>query len=176
MYNPTLLFLVLVSLLVACSAQSFSTSLLAGKLQLEWTLGDKTVTFTATSATTGWVGVGFSPSGGMVGTNAVIGLVGPDGFGVVNQYNVTAKIVAGVVKFAANPNIQLQEPTFFQVGGSSIMKFTWDTSVPSSYNWTPQSSVNMVFALGTSNTLAYHGKEGKVQAIVSLSTGKVTVQ
>lgn len=38
-----------------------------------------TITFEVTVNTTGWVGFGFSPNGGMAGSDLVIGGVGPGG-------------------------------------------------------------------------------------------------
>eukprot|EP01125_Pyxidicula_operculata_P001313 TRINITY_DN11208_c0_g1_i1.p1 TRINITY_DN11208_c0_g1~~TRINITY_DN11208_c0_g1_i1.p1 ORF type:complete len:184 (-),score=48.12 TRINITY_DN11208_c0_g1_i1:77-592(-) len=154
-----------------CQSASFSTNFLGGRYNFEWTVDGSAVTFIATTSSSGWVGMGFSSGGGMLGANVVIGTVGSDGFGSVGEYNITAKKESGI-----NPtpplHIMLQEPQFVQVGGKSILKFTWDTTVPSSYQWTVQSPVKMVFAMGTSGTLAYHNKD-RVQATVNLLTGVV---
>ncbi|KAL5500626.1 hypothetical protein EMCRGX_G012217 [Ephydatia muelleri] len=49
--------------------------------QLQWTFDDvrKTITFNVVVHTTGWVGFGLSPDGGMVGSDVVIGWVSSDG-------------------------------------------------------------------------------------------------
>ncbi|KAL5500620.1 hypothetical protein EMCRGX_G012211 [Ephydatia muelleri] len=49
--------------------------------QLQWTFDDvrKTITFNVVVHTTGWVGFGLSPNGGMVGSDVVIGWVSGDG-------------------------------------------------------------------------------------------------
>ena len=49
--------------------------------QLQWTFDDvrKTITFNVVVHTTGWVGFGLSPNGGMVGSDVVIGWVSSDG-------------------------------------------------------------------------------------------------
>lgn len=49
-----------------------------------------TITFQVTVNTTGWVGFGFSPNGGMAGSDIVIGGVGPGGiyFSVILFYSV----------------------------------------------------------------------------------------
>ena len=49
--------------------------------QLQWTFDDvmKTITFNVVVHTTGWVGFGLSPNGGMTGSDVVIGWVSSDG-------------------------------------------------------------------------------------------------
>lgn len=52
-----------------------------GNVLLRWgfDLVKDTITFEVTAKTTGWVGLGLSPSGGMAGSDIFIGGVGPDG-------------------------------------------------------------------------------------------------
>ena len=49
--------------------------------QLYWTFDDvqKTITFNMVVKTTGWVGFGLSPDGGMVGSDVVIGWITTEG-------------------------------------------------------------------------------------------------
>ena len=49
--------------------------------QLYWTFDatQKTITFNVVVRTTGWVGFGLSPDGGMVGSDVVIGWIASDG-------------------------------------------------------------------------------------------------
>ena len=49
--------------------------------QLYWTFDNtqKTITFNVVVRTTGWVGFGLSPDGGMVGSDVVIGWIASDG-------------------------------------------------------------------------------------------------
>ncbi len=51
------------------------------KVRLKWGFDEiqGTILFELTVNTSGWVGLGFSPKGGMTGADVVIGGVGPDG-------------------------------------------------------------------------------------------------
>ena len=60
-----------------------------GQYALHWNynLSEQTISFAVRVQTTGWVGFGISPDGGMVGSDVVIGWVESDG---TVQFNVTA--------------------------------------------------------------------------------------
>jgi DOMON domain len=82
--------------------------------------GDNTATFTLAYEGEGWVALGISPTGVMVGSLAVIGLA--DGSDPV-IYNLTSKESAGVVPAEANQQI-LTSSSFTQEGGISTLTFT----------------------------------------------------
>ena len=82
------LYLVAVSLLpLALGSFPFSSTLATDPAtgqalyQLYWTFDStqKTITFNVVVRTTGWVGFGLSPNGGMVGSDVVIGWIASDG-------------------------------------------------------------------------------------------------
>ena len=82
------LYLVAVSLLpLALGSFPFSSTLTTDPAtgqalyQLYWTFDNtqKTITFNVVVRTTGWVGFGLSPDGGMVGSDVVIGWIASDG-------------------------------------------------------------------------------------------------
>ncbi|XP_067938800.1 DBH-like monooxygenase protein 1 homolog [Watersipora subatra] len=49
------------------------------KFNVSWTLDQDSITFTVTCETTGWVGLGFSPSGSMVDADIIVAWVADDG-------------------------------------------------------------------------------------------------
>lgn len=63
-------------------------------VNLKWGFSDVqvTITFQLTVKTTGWVGFGLSPNGGMAGADIVIGGVGRDG----NYFKVFKSIITAI--------------------------------------------------------------------------------
>ncbi|XP_067939715.1 DBH-like monooxygenase protein 2 homolog [Watersipora subatra] len=49
------------------------------KFNVSWTVEGETITFTVTCETTGWVGLGFSPSGSMAGADLIVAWAADDG-------------------------------------------------------------------------------------------------
>ncbi|KAF4518097.1 hypothetical protein B566_EDAN007798 [Ephemera danica] len=62
---------------VLSSQWTHSVTLLA-RTHLSWTYDDKSISFQIEAPTRGYVGLGFSPNGGMTGADIVIGWVDDD--------------------------------------------------------------------------------------------------
>ena len=87
------LTLVAISLVpLALGSYPFSSTLVSDqatgqpRYQLQWTFdaAQKTITFNVVVQTTGWVGFGLSPDGGMVNSDVVIGWISSDGTAYFN--------------------------------------------------------------------------------------------
>jgi DOMON domain len=81
--------------------------------------GDNTATFTLVYDGEGWVALGVSPTGDMIGSQAVIGLPGSDPV----IYTLVSKITAGVVPAASDQQI-LTSSSVTQVDGITTLTFT----------------------------------------------------
>jgi DOMON domain len=81
--------------------------------------GDNTATFTLVYDGEGWVALGVSPTGVMIGSQAVIGLPGSDPV----IYTLGAKDTAGVVPAASDQQI-LTSSSVTQVDGITTLTFT----------------------------------------------------
>jgi DOMON domain len=80
--------------------------------------GDNTATFTLVYDGEGWVALGVSPTGVMIGSQAVIGLPGSDPV----IYTLGAKDTAGVVPAASDQQI-LMSSSVTQVDGITTLTF-----------------------------------------------------
>jgi hypothetical protein len=109
-----------------------------------------------------WLGFAFSPSGQMVGNTAVIGL--PDSTSnPVDFYNLGGKSVAEVT--LSTTNRVLTDATINQAGGSTILSFTMPVSVNGQAQVVNGQSSKIIYAVGSSNDLAYHAVRGSTDVV-----------
>ncbi|XP_067947435.1 DBH-like monooxygenase protein 1 homolog [Watersipora subatra] len=60
------------------------------KFNVSWTVEGETITFTVTCETTGWVGLGFSPSGSMADADIIVAWVADDGSSYLLDMSATS--------------------------------------------------------------------------------------
>ncbi|XP_053470259.1 DBH-like monooxygenase protein 2 homolog [Ictalurus furcatus] len=110
-----------------------------------------TITFEVTVNTTGWVGFGFSPNGGMAGSDLVIGGVGPGGI------YFTDRNAAGNFMPALDQKQDSKVLSLTEVNGQTVMKFQRSikacdekdlpiTDVP----------VKLIYAYDNTDVIGYH--------------------
>jgi hypothetical protein len=106
------------------------------------------------SNTTGWIGFGISPTKGMVGAEAVIGVPAD---GTVKKYVLFDKDVSAVTAMD-DADQTLMDTSITQDGeGRTIMKFT-KYLYEDKYGIIPNDFINsFIWAMGSSNELDYHG-------------------
>ena len=105
----------------------------------------------------GWLGFGVSPTGQMIGSAAIIGLPGTGEEST--QYNLQAKSVEGVT--LAEPLIEPEKAVITQAGGKTILRFVKVLSDDASGGGLTENGLNtFIFAVGSSNELAYHQHRG----------------
>ncbi|KAL7521404.1 hypothetical protein ACHAWX_006076 [Stephanocyclus meneghinianus] len=108
------------------------------------------------SATESWLGWGISPSGEMIGGEAVIGL--PDQ-GTVRKFMLNDESMEGVVEMEEAAQT-LMETSIVQENGMTIMSFAKYLD-EDQYGIAASGSANsFIYAIGSSNTLGFHADEG----------------
>jgi hypothetical protein len=157
-----------------------------GLLTLQWTIlpdangnsAEDRINLTFTGRTTGWVGLGFpSTPGFMLGSDAIIGWVTSNGTVTVGDYYITQRVPAcpGVC-----PDNQqrgqnnIESFTGFEADGHTTLSVirklvTNDTKFDKPISLTEDT--NIVFAVGFSDTLAYHGPN-RAAATINFGSGK----
>lgn len=118
---------------------------------------------------TGWVGFGVSPSGQMVGGEVVIGLP-DDANSATNpgKYLLSQRSQAGV-NLAASQT--LQNATIVQENGVTSLTFTKLLLEPGEVAIDPNGVNTFIWAVGSSNPLAYHASRGPFDLDLSQSCG-----
>jgi hypothetical protein len=110
----------------------------------------------------GWIGVGVSSAGSMVGSVAVIGT--PD---TVKKYNLNDKFV-GTGGVAPSSQQTLESWSWSQITTQTVMEFVaplnWNNGVLS---FQSSGNTQMIYAYGSSNTLAQHA--GRASFTVNLA-------
>ncbi|XP_043075759.1 DBH-like monooxygenase protein 2 homolog [Puntigrus tetrazona] len=123
------------------------------KVQLKWGFDEirGTILFELTVNTSGWVGFGFSPKGGMTGADVVIGGVGPKGSYFTDRHAV-GKSIPLVDK---QQNYKLLSLT--NSDGKTVMKFQRSIS-SCDENDLPITDLPMklIYAYGDTDEIAYH--------------------
>ncbi|KAF4071092.1 hypothetical protein AMELA_G00280910 [Ameiurus melas] len=110
-----------------------------------------TITFEVTVNTTGWVGFGFSPNGGMAGSDIVIGGVGPGGI------YFTDRKAAGNVMPALAQKQDSKVLSLTEVNGQTVMKFQRSIKACDE-NVLPitEVPVKLIYAYDYTDDIAYH--------------------
>jgi hypothetical protein len=124
------------------------------------------VKFKVTYNSYGWIGLGVSPDGSMIGSAAVIGL--PDATNSnVKKYDLNAKAVDGIALGSYQDNVYKKSIT--QVQGITTMQFQafldWNAG---SLPFKSSGETQMVFAYGQNNILGYHKRKGTFLLNLSL--------
>jgi hypothetical protein len=120
------------------------------------------------SESEGWLGFGISPDGGMVPSEAVIGL--PDD-GTVLKYDLTSKAESGVVAMSDEKQT-LMDTSIEQADGTTIMTFA---KIMDEDQYPLVIGDNTcIYAQAGSNTLGYHGGRGSFTLTLQESTTGTT--
>lgn len=119
--------------------------------------GDQTATYTLSYEGEAWVAVAVSPSGQMVGAQAVIGL--PDS-GEAMIYDLNARSDAGVV--VSDTQI-LTSSSVTQADGRTMLTFTVPLETDG-FRVSSDGSTSYLYAYGTSNTLGFHAARSAFSA------------
>ncbi|EPS57719.1 hypothetical protein M569_17098, partial [Genlisea aurea] len=93
-----------------------------------------------------YIGIGFSPDGNMVGSDAVVGWVGSDGIGNVKAYYLGGQAPSSVTLLQSTNQ-------GFQVGNSSVGSDSQGLHVAFQITAAGTPSKNVIYAVGTTGTL-----------------------
>ncbi|GLJ21524.1 hypothetical protein SUGI_0398330 [Cryptomeria japonica] len=116
-----------------------------------------------------WIGIGFSSSGSMVGSSAIVGWVDQSGSGAVKQYYLGGQSTQAVNPDQGNLNIVNNYTTLIVEGSTIYLAFQLQFS-------TPLTVANILYAVGPQNSfpdsnyrLTEH--QAKVATVFDFSTG-----
>lgn len=147
-------------------ASDFDFNAMLGVVKLYWTVNSttKTTKFAAKATTTGYVAVGFSSSGLMIGSRAVLGFVS-GGVASVKQYELVSKTGSDI---AATAFDELVSSRAVEANGVTTIFFELNTS-STRFPVSLSSSTEMIWAVGSSDALVTHADKGS--ATVDFFTG-----
>ncbi|XP_056150518.1 DBH-like monooxygenase protein 2 homolog [Lampris incognitus] len=123
------------------------------QVKLKWGFSEiqGNITFELSINTTGWVGFGFSPNGGMAGSDIVIGGTGPNG-NYFNDYHATGNNFPLVDKQQSYNLLSLTE-----VEGQTTMTFWRSVRLCDEEDFHITSRpVKLIYAYGTTDDISYH--------------------
>ncbi|KAB5540062.1 hypothetical protein PHYPO_G00097030 [Pangasianodon hypophthalmus] len=110
-----------------------------------------TITFEVTVNTTGWVGFGFSPNGGMAGSDIVIGGVGPGGI------YFTDRNAAGNFMPALDQKQDYKVLSLTEANGQTVMKFQRSIKACDENDFSiTEMPVKLIYAYGNTDDIGYH--------------------
>ncbi|MCJ8743956.1 hypothetical protein PDJAM_G00100630 [Pangasius djambal] len=110
-----------------------------------------TITFEVTVNTTGWVGFGFSPNGGMAGSDIVIGGVGPGGI------YFTERNAAGNFMPALDQKQDYKVLSLTEANGQTVMKFQRSIKACDENDFSiTEMPVKLIYAYGNTDDIGYH--------------------
>ncbi|KAL7465683.1 hypothetical protein ACHAXS_006005 [Conticribra weissflogii] len=142
-----------------CTQQMCSVELTSGyMLQYQVNEAEGTVSIEATFDGEAYVAIGFSTNGDMIGSEAVIGIVGENG-DIPQKYNLGGKSPELVTPMPAEQQT-LTDASVGIVDGKTVMKFTKILSEPNEIPIDPNVESIMLWALGSDFTLGYHSGRG----------------
>jgi hypothetical protein len=151
-------------------------SVAPGRYDLHWALDTDILYVMAVANTTGWVAVGWSQNGQMVGSDAVIGPIPLPGGGLnVQAYRLGAKSVSGVTP---NPNVTVLFASILSTGGQTRLEFARlvNESRPGIVPVVAANGVanRMLWAMSRDGTTAlqYHGATNRWAVIPELQYGR----
>ncbi|KAM9435521.1 DBH-like monooxygenase protein 2 homolog [Clarias gariepinus] len=124
-----------------------------GNVLLRWgfDLVKDTITFEVTAKTTGWVGLGLSPSGGMAGSDIFIGGVGPDGMYFTDR-NGAGNFMPALDEKQDSKVISLTE-----ANGQTVMKFQRAIKACDENDYSiTEMPVKLIYAYGNTDNIDYH--------------------
>uniref|UniRef100_A0A3P9KJA9 Monooxygenase, DBH-like 1, like n=1 Tax=Oryzias latipes TaxID=8090 RepID=A0A3P9KJA9_ORYLA len=121
---------------------------------LKWGFGNLkgNITFQLAVNSTGWISLGFSPSGEMYGADIVIGGVGPNG-NYFNDYHAKEEVMPLLDKEQSYTLLSMMEND-----GQTIMTFqrAIQSCDEEDFHITAQ-PIKLIYAYGTSDEIKYHG-------------------
>jgi hypothetical protein len=132
-----------------------------------WNTTEDALVMTVRAATAGYVAVGFSDSGGMVNSNAVIGFVA-NNVATVTEYALTARSDSGV---APVPVSELRNVSGSEQGGVTTIAFTRPLS-SNGRTISLAGEQRIVWAVGNGDVVNRHVERGR--ASCNLLTGACT--
>ncbi|KAK3516685.1 hypothetical protein QTP70_022190 [Hemibagrus guttatus] len=110
-----------------------------------------TITFKVTVNTTGWVGFGFSPNGGMAGSDIVIGGVGPGGI-YFSDRNAAGNFMPALDKKQDSKVLSLTE-----ANGQTVMKFQRSIKACDENDFPiTDMPIKLIYAYGPTDDISYH--------------------
>eukprot|EP00294_Goniomonas_avonlea_P003002 CAMPEP_0114555372 /NCGR_PEP_ID=MMETSP0114-20121206/8715_1 /TAXON_ID=31324 /ORGANISM="Goniomonas sp, Strain m" /LENGTH=510 /DNA_ID=CAMNT_0001740495 /DNA_START=13 /DNA_END=1545 /DNA_ORIENTATION=- len=143
------------------------------KVVLRWNLVDgNRLDCEVQGTTTGYVALGFSSDGMMVGSEAVLGWVGTSTS--ILQYNLKGKSV-GPTGVSAQATQNLQATSGAEVGGVTTIRFSrlLSTGDPEDRVINATADTHVIFSLGTEDVLAKHFFKGSTTVNFAAGAAKV---
>ncbi|XP_072542242.1 DBH-like monooxygenase protein 2 homolog [Salminus brasiliensis] len=112
------------------------------------------IMFELSVKTTGWVGFGFSPNGGMAGADVVIGGVGPNGIYFTDRHAVANFL----------PLLDEQQDykllSLTEADGKTVMKFERSISACDEDDYSiTEVPVKLIYAYGKTDNISYHASQ-----------------
>ncbi|XP_051954256.1 DBH-like monooxygenase protein 2 homolog [Xyrauchen texanus] len=124
------------------------------KVRLKWGFDEiqGTILFELSVTTSGWIGFGFSPKGGMTGADIVIGGVGPEGTYFTDQH----------AEGNSMPLVDLQQNykllSLTESNGTTVMKFQRSIEACDENDFPITTlPIKLIYAYGQTDDIAYHG-------------------
>eukprot|EP00550_Attheya_septentrionalis_P002039 CAMPEP_0198290508 /NCGR_PEP_ID=MMETSP1449-20131203/8346_1 /TAXON_ID=420275 /ORGANISM="Attheya septentrionalis, Strain CCMP2084" /LENGTH=661 /DNA_ID=CAMNT_0043989017 /DNA_START=178 /DNA_END=2163 /DNA_ORIENTATION=+ len=138
---------------------------LSSGLSLHWSFvnGNKSVTMKAIYDGAGWVAIGVTPNGDMIGAEAVIGL--PDE-GTVQKYELNDKSTSSITPLEKGQDT-LKGTSITQANGKTILKFEKILKESGELEIKAKGETLFMFAVGNTNALSFHKHRGAVRLDLS---------
>jgi len=181
MKQPVVFFLIICSALADdpndVSGYENNQVMLDDLYTLFWTVKGSfpsgSIDFALQVETTGWVGLGFSPNGDMIGSDVIIGIGNKDGTGSVQGYALRSKELSNITN-SLNPSENLTQTSAAVTDHLTTVKFTRNFVTNSSFNQiiNPNTTIFVIAAFGTTQALSYHGPN-RVSLEIDFLSGSV---
>jgi len=141
------------------------------KYELHWRTTPTVTYMAAVGQTDGYVGLGFSPSGGaMVGSEAVIGWLPGSGAGSVAAYELSSLLISGVVRTTA---FGVGVTTTTYADGATTIHFVIDhANAPAAFS--PATTTSFIWAIGSTDSLSYHTERGAFDLAIASGEAHVS--
>ena len=139
-----------------------------GMWELHWRKvapGDTEIKMVVVGQTNGWVAVGFSTNGGMVGSDAVIGSATGSASTSVRAYSLNGQEVDKVVE---TTQVALSGKGYQRISGRTTIKFT-RSLVGHNVDLSAPGTTRVLWAIGASDTLEMHTSWGALEQEVSFA-------
>jgi hypothetical protein len=150
---------------VSCSSTLLESVSITPTLTMYWESApdnSRMICVRIESESESWIGLGTSQTGGMVGSEAVIGLPNE---GTVSKYMLNGQTIDEVVEMDGDAQ-NLVATSVVQEDGKTTVSFA--TSIAELVNAT------MIYAVGSSNDLGYHSERGSFSLDLGTLDGVVT--
>ena len=147
-----------------CSFEDFQAVVLPGVTGLSMNhyvdTKNETISFRLVYPGQGWVGVGFSSDGSMIGSTAIIGL--PDS-NEVKAYDLDGYLLTAITDAVDSGAFKLSDASVIQTTTSTTLEFTRSIHERDDLVATYDSNVRIIYAVGAMNRLSYHAARGSVE-------------